>query len=134
MDRLTFLLKSIKPNKLLIFDTVGAIISSAITGLLLVPLSDQLGIQKTHLTLLAIIPIGFVFFNLINIVFRALSTIKAIVSIAILNIAYCVLSVLLLLQNSHSITGLAITYFVLEICLVLTLAFIEFGVSRYSSN
>ena len=113
MDRLTFLLKSIKPSKLLIFDTVGAIISSVINGLALLPLPDQFGIQKTHLTLLAIIPIGFVFLNLINIVFRALSTIKAIVSIAILKIAYFDLGVLLLLYNSPSITEIAITYFVL---------------------
>jgi len=46
MDRLTFLLKSIKPSKLLIFDTVGAIISSVINGLALLPLPDQFGIQK----------------------------------------------------------------------------------------
>tara|TARA_B100000902_G_scaffold260559_1_gene246830 strand:+ start:445 stop:633 length:189 start_codon:yes stop_codon:yes gene_type:complete len=62
---------------------------------------------------LAVIPIGFVFFNLIKSVFKASSSVKAIISIAILKIAYFDLGVLLLLYNSPSITEIAITYFVL---------------------
>ena len=113
------------PSKLFLLDSLGALLSAFLLGIVLVSYEDAFGVPTKTLHILAIIALIFAF-NSIYCYFRVNENWRIymrIVSIA--NLLYCCLTLLLIFWLSPAITLLGISYFVLEIIVVVSLALIE---------
>lgn len=116
-------------KKIFLIDSFGAFIS-AIILLMLPQFEKQFGISK-HLALI-LVPIPFIFF-----VFSCLSyklgneKWKFLLKIiAIANILYCCLTLYVTLTNLAALKMLGITYFIVEIFIIVTLAAFELKIAN----
>ena len=125
-----------RPGLIFVVDGLGAALSASIFLLLiLLDYAHIFGIPKQVLLWLAVLPIGFALFDLSCLVREKFRTTSKIVVIAILNIGYCILSMVLICFHMNSVTSIGWLYFVSEVILVLGLAIFELKVAkRLGSN
>ena len=118
------------PKKLFKIDGVGAILSAALLGIVLVELESVFGIPKSTLYFLAFLPCLFTvydFYCYFKIDNNLGSFIKV---IAITNLIYCCLSIGLATYHSEEIKILGWAYILIEIAIVSGLSIIELKVAK----
>ncbi len=118
---------SLTPRILFLIDGLGAIISALILGVILVRYNELIGMPVNSLYFLALLPLVFIFYDVycyLTIKNRLLSKVKGIVT---LNSLYCIISIIEIYINWKSLTSLGLTYFVLE--LIVLILIIRFEVS-----
>ncbi len=116
---------------LLWLDTFGALLSAFLLGVCLVHFQPLFGIPKSALYLLAIFPVIFACYDVYYLLLKPTQLAKGLKGIAIANVAYCLLSIVVSLKHFDEITFLGWAYIIIEIIIVLILAIIEF---RTASN
>jgi len=114
------------PKFLFILDSLGALLSAFMLGVVLVHFKSFFGIPITTLYILATLPLLFVAFDVYS-YFSADSQLGInLRRIAIINLSYCLLSLSLAFYHIELITVYGWIYIVIEIIIVLFIANLEF--------
>lgn len=116
---------SINPKKLFLVDGLGALFSAFMLGFVLVWLEEYFGIPIHILYILAVFPILFFIYDML--VFRFVEKrIRLFLKvISVLNILYCILSLILVFGHYQELRLLGWIYIISEILIVLIIAGIE---------
>lgn len=121
---------SSEPRKLFLFDGLGALLSAFLLGVVLVKFKDFFGIPTQTLYFLAFLPCVFAVYD-----FYCFARVKKnqgffLEVIAYINTIYCFLSLGLAFYHKEELTVWGWTYILLEIAIVLALAYIELVVAK----
>jgi hypothetical protein len=115
----------INPRKLFLLDGAGAILSAFLLGVVLVKLERFFGIPADTLYLLAILPVFFAIYDFCCYRNGLDKVGQFLRGIAILNVLYCVLSIVCAFYHIETITSLGWAYIIIEILIVLILVILE---------
>lgn len=118
------------PKKLFIIDGLGAILSAFLLGVVLVGFESIFGIPKSTLYCLAFFPCLFAIYDFYCFFMDGNNISLQLKGIAILNLLYCCLSVGLIIYHHHRITKYGWAYLMIEIIIVLALAYYELKTAR----
>ena len=120
----------LNPGKLFLIDGFGAIISAFLLGVVLVKFEEKIGVPVSVLYLLATIPLFFAAYDFYCCRKKQQKSGVLLKGIALLNLAYCCLSLGLLFYHFDTTTNLGCIYFIIEIAIVMFLVIIEFRVGN----
>ena len=118
------------PPKLFLIDGFGAILSAFLLGVVLVKYESVFGIPSSTLYFLATIPIFFAIYDFYCYRKGYFKSGLFLKGIAVLNIAYCFISIGFAIYHSRIITSLGRAYIAIEIVVVLILATIEYSAGQ----
>lgn len=118
-----------QPRQVFLIDALGALLTCFLLGVLLIWLQEYIGLSTNTLYKLAIIPIFFAVYSFSCFFFLEKNWSPYLKVIAVLNILYCVTTAILIFTSTE-ITPFGITYFLLEIIIVLAIAFIELQIAK----
>ena len=112
----------LNPKKLFLIDAMGALLSAFLLGVVLVKFKNLFGVPVSVLYLLTLFPVIFAVYDILCYL-KTKNNLKLFLkTIAYLNILYCFVSVVILLNRYKQITFLGYSYFLVEILIILTLA------------
>ena len=116
-------------KKIFLIDSLGALISAII--LLIIPLFErQFGISRNLALILVPLPIIFSVFSFISYKLDNEKWKSLLKIIAIANLFYCCLTLYIILTNFATLKKLGITYFVVEIFIIILLAKFELKIAN----
>lgn len=118
------------PKKLFLINGLGAILSAFLLGVVLVEFEIIFGIPSSVLYLLTTITIFFAIYDFYCYRKRHQKIGLLLNGIAVLNLVYCFISLVLVFYHFVTITILGCIYLLIEIAIVLFLAKIEFRVGK----
>lgn len=119
------------PHRLFLIDGLGALLSVFLLGYVLVQLQEIVGMPVRTLYILASIPILFAIYDFICYTKLSADLSQFLRYIAFANIVYCLFSLVMLVNHKESLTFLGMSYFIIEILIVLVLAYIELRISKF---
>lgn len=119
-----------KPNALFLVDSIGAFISAFCLLIISRYYSDYIGINHSTFQLLAILPIVFGIYSACCFLFVKRCFKPFIQIIALANLIYCLITLILLGTLFAEITILGLSYFVVELMIIALIISIEYKVSR----
>lgn len=126
--------KLIKYRQLFLLDGSGAILSAFLIGVVLVMYQFAIGMPIWELKILALMACGFAVHSLYS-YFRVTTRWRFHLKIvAINNLLYCCLTAVFVIYFCKELTLLGILYFVLEMALVIGLAYWEYKVATAQQN
>lgn len=118
-------LMTIHPKRLFLIDGCGALLSALLLGVVLVQFEEIIGMPRNILYILAALAGAFAIYSFSCSFLLAENWRPFMRGIAVINLSYCCLTAVLLFVFHHDLTALGMTYFVLEIMIVVALATIE---------
>ena len=120
------------PKSIFLLDGNGAILSVVFLGIILPSLQSFIGMPIRSLYFLAAIPVFFAFYDF-YLYFRTPKNWKPFLrAIAYANLIYCIISIGMVINHFPELTYLGITYFLLEIIIILIIVYIELKASASS--
>jgi len=111
------------PKSLFLIDAFGAMLSAFLLGIVLVRFDEIFGIPTTTLYFLSILPLLFIVYDFYSYKKSGLTQAMLLKGISRINLGYCVLSFGLAVCHFNSITILGWTYIIVEILIIIFLAF-----------
>jgi hypothetical protein len=118
-----------QPKWVFILDASGALLSALMLGLVLPAIQEWVGMPLRVLRLLSIIPVVYLIYDLL-VYYRTRSNFRIFIRvIALLNLAYCILSVGLMLLHWTNLTTLGKLYFLGECLIIIVIASLEWKVA-----
>ena len=117
------------PKQLFIVDGIGALTSAFLLGFVLVKFESVFGVPRAALYILAAIPLFFIVYDFIAYRFSTGRIPAFLKGIAILNLAYCLVSFGFAIYHSETVTMLGWVYIIGEIILVMSLAILELRIA-----
>ncbi len=124
------MLSNITFKKIFLIDSVGAIVTALMLSQVLAQFEHIFGMPQSTLFTLAGIASGFALYSITCYWLVKKHWRRYLIGIAVANIAYCILTLGLIIKLSDTITYLGIAYFGGEIILVVALAIFEFQFAR----
>lgn len=118
------------PKQLFLFDGIGALISAFFLGIVLVQLQTYIGMPKSTLIMLGVMALTYAVYSIGCFLFLKKNWSPFLKIIAAANLLHCVITVYLMVNNSETLTGLGIVYFVGEIIIVTAIALLELKVAN----
>ena len=118
-------MKTLSAKQLLFVDGIGAVVSAVMLGLVPPHFQRHIGMPITELYLLASLPIAFAVIDFYWLLFRKGNERAGLLLIAFANMAYSLLSMLLVIVNFELLTALGLSYFVIELLLLAALVAFE---------
>ena len=106
------------PRRMLLLDGAGALVSAFLSGVVLVRWHARVGIPPAVLYLLAAVALGLAAFDGCCYLSRRIRLPRALRTIAVLNVAYCALSLVLAAMHRDQLLPLAYGYLGLECIIV----------------
>lgn len=125
MHKFSELLNKINPNKLFLIDSLGALLSAFMLGFVLVKLAPMFGMPPKTLYLLSFIACVLSIYSFLCFVSRIKNWRPFMKITAIANLVYCCLTLGLVIFLFEGLTVLGVTYFILELIIIVTLAIFE---------
>lgn len=124
----------LNPKRLFLVDGFGALLSAFCLGVILTRFESFFGMPKNVLYFLAFLPCVFALYD-----FFCYKMVKDnwrpfLKVIAIANLLYCLLSIGFLIHDFQKLTILGIIYFVLELIIVIFIAYIELKVATKTKD
>jgi hypothetical protein len=113
------------PKKLLLFDAMGALVTSVLVGVILPHFENYIGLSTQVLYFLGGIAFIFFLYSGLSFSFAKTQYHRYLRVIAYANLAYCIVTWLLIFSQWPMVTLLGIGYFVVETLVVLLLVRIE---------
>ncbi|MEM1357945.1 MAG: hypothetical protein AAGF89_07095 [Bacteroidota bacterium] len=113
------------PRQLFLIDGIGALVSAFSLGVVLVYFEAVFGMPRKLLIPLALTAVLFALYSLTCYWKKPGNWQPFLRFIAIVNLLYCGVTICLVLQQYQNLTGLGITYFILELAIVIPLALFE---------
>ncbi|NRF37511.1 hypothetical protein [Pedobacter foliorum] len=120
---------AIKPRKLFMIDSFGAILTAFFLFVVLRNFDEYFGMPKSVLTYLSITGTLFFIYSASCFFFLKSHWTPFIIAVSIANLLYSILTMGLLIIYSPMLTVVGITYFLMEIAIVCGLAYIELNVA-----
>jgi hypothetical protein len=114
-----------KPRSLLLIDAAGALVSAFMLGIVLPGFEQFFGIPTATLYVLAILPLGFVLFDLLAYGLGRSNMALCLRIISVLNLLYVLLSLASALLVQDQLKWPGMVYLAGELCLVAWLAVLE---------
>jgi len=116
------------PSLVFLIDGAGALLSAILLGVILPAFQNLFGMPRQALYFLAVFPCLFLVYDL-SCYFRIRKNWGPFIrAIAAANLIYCGISIGLIVYHYAKLTGLGLTYFLLEIVVIIILVWIEFSV------
>ncbi len=115
----------LQPKTIFLIDGMGALVSAILLGLVLTKLETFFGLPKNVLHLLSGIALLLAVYSLSNAFMQNAKPSKRLKLIAVANLLYCLLTAVLLLIYYPKLTMFDVLYFIGELLIILSLAFIE---------
>ena len=119
------LLHKLQPKTIFLIDGIGALVSAVLLGLVLTKLETFFGLPKNVLYVLSGIAMLLAVYSLSNAFTQSANPSKRLKLIAVANLLYCLLTVLLLLVFYPQLTMFDVLYFIGELLIILSLASLE---------
>lgn len=116
---------TMNPKKLFLLDGFGALLSAFLLGVILTRFENTFGMPANALYFLAFLPCIFALYDFSCYLKLAKNQGSFLRVIAMANLVYCCISIGLMIQHFSSLTPLGLSYFVVEIAIIIFLAFIE---------
>jgi len=113
------------PYKLFLIDGTGAMVSALFLGIVLVKCNRYIGIPAQILYLLASVAVVLSMYSFTCYKKRVRNWKYWLKGISILNLLYCALTVLIVAYHWNQIKTLGVTYFFIEIILIIVIAVFE---------
>jgi uncharacterized membrane protein len=113
------------PKQIFLIDSLGAFLSSFLLGLITLKFHNIFGLPKAICCFLAILALLFAIYSLTCHYFIKKKWRRFLLFIIIANMSYCFLTIGLIFNHFDSITTLGLTYFILEVIIIIALVFIE---------
>jgi hypothetical protein len=119
------ILSKIQPQKLFLIDSLGALLSAMLLGLVLARFEKMYGMPQNMLYVLSVIPCVFAVYSFFCFLSKTENWRPLMKIIATANVLYCCLTAGLMVYFYPQLTVFGLIYFVLELIIVVSLAFIE---------
>ena len=119
---------------LFLIDGVGAAVSTFFLGVVLVDWNDIIGMPIPVLYVLATIALIFSIHSFASYFLIKADGHKTLKIVALLNILYCILTMVLVAVHYKNISLIGIGYFVIEVLIILALAKVEITTSIQKSK
>ncbi len=126
------MLSKLNPKNVFLIDGIGAGLTVAFLMLLVARFEDLFGMPQDIIGHLAIIGSLFACYSLLMFFLKPKKWRPLLTLIIGANIAYCVLTIVLMIMNSATMTYLGYAYFIGEIIIVLVLVAIEIKILNRS--
>lgn len=118
------------PRRLFLLDGFGAFLSAVLLGIVLVRLQPLVGMPTSVLYPLAGAATGFCLHSLGCAFFPPSNWRRSLLTVAIANLTYCLITLGLILSYSQQLRPLGWVYFLAEIAIVVPLATLEIVAAR----
>ena len=125
---------TIDPKRIFLIDGVGAIITATLLAAILAQFEDTFGMPQRAAYFLAAIAVCFAVYSLAIYFIGPENWRPFLMAIAIANLGYCVLTLILMFLFRSEITALGIAYFAAEILVVSALATYELITARQGTD
>jgi hypothetical protein len=126
------LLQKIEPKKLFLIDSLGALLSAIVLGLVLVRFIPIFGMPANVLLPLSYIALGFSIFSMICFLSKSEKWRPLMKIIGVANLTYCCITIGALIYLKDNITVFGYLYFVPEIVIIAGLSFLEIKIATNS--
>lgn len=114
-----------KPYQLFLIDGIGALVSAFSLGVVLVQFESVIGMSQALLFPLALAACLFATYSLTCYFKKPKNWRPFLRFIGVVNLLYCCVTIGLVIQQYQNLTGLGVTYFVLELAIIIPLALFE---------
>jgi hypothetical protein len=121
-------------KKLFLVDSLGALLSAILLGLVLAQFEKTFGMPQNVLYILAVLPCIFAVFSFVCFFSKTTNWRPLMKIIATANLLYCCLTAGLMVYFYQNLTVLGMTYFILEIIIVMSLAYLEWKTASNSTS
>ncbi|AHM62826.1 hypothetical protein D770_22905 [Flammeovirgaceae bacterium 311] len=118
-------LNKIEPRKLFLIDSLGGLLSAIMLGLILTRFENTFGMPEEVLYPLAFMACIFFTYSFICFLSKTANWRPYMKIIAITNLMYCCLTIVLIIYLYQKLTVLGLMYFILEIIVITVLAIVE---------
>ncbi len=118
-------LRTLKPKQLFLLDAFGAALSAFFLGFVLVKYQVYIGMPENVLYILALIPCLFIIYDLLCYVLLKDNWRPYLRIIAYANLLYCDTTLILSIYHFKKLTTLGLTYFTVELLLIIALSMLE---------
>lgn len=122
--------KTLTANKLFLIDSLGAVLSAFLLGVILVKYEDWIGMPADNLYLLATIAVIFAIYSFICYLIFKENGKPFLMAIVIANFLYCCITICLMIYHWEHLTLWGIIYFLLEVAIILILVKFEFAAAQ----
>lgn len=123
------LIPNIAPRQMFLVDSLGALVSALLLGIILVRFNDVFGLPVRVLYPLAAIALTFCLYSLGCYLLVRKKAKPYLQLIAVLNLLYCLLTIILVYYHHSMLSVLGYLYFMGEIIIITLLAYIELSVA-----
>jgi hypothetical protein len=113
------------PKTIFLIDGFGALLTAIILLAILMPFQDFFGMPKDILTFLSLIALAFAIYSFCCYFFLERNWKPFLFGISIANFFYCCLTLSLVYFCFAELTGLGVTYFMVEVLVVMGLVIVE---------
>lgn len=121
------------PKKLFLIDSIGALVTAILIGVVLRMFNDAFGMPVKALNVLSCIAVGFFIYSISCYFLVGKNWRTYLKLIAIANLLYCCLSIAYVIYFYSSLTVLGLAYFVGEVIIVNGIAWVELKMVGYKS-
>jgi hypothetical protein len=118
-------IRDVKLKTIFLIDAIGAITTAFLLMVVLRTFNQYIGLSKAVLSLLSIIAVLFAVYSSCCFMFSNKDSRKLLKPIIVANLAYCILTIGLLIFYQNSIKPLGVIYFAGEILVIFVIVYIE---------
>lgn len=124
--------RRLNKKSIFLLDGVGALVSALSLGIVLPAIQSWIGMPLKVLYLLATLALFFAAYSFTRYKFADLSNPVWLKGIIALNLSYCALSLFFVVTHFGLLTGLGLTYFILEKVIVIVIVGLELRILKRS--
>lgn len=121
------------PKKILLLDSVGALVSTIMLGVVLTTFEPVIGMPRSVLYVLAAIAFAFCIYSSLSYFLSGENWRPLLKGIFAANLLYCCLTIGLVIYLFEGLTTLGLLYFAGEVVVIISLATLEFSIARNGS-
>jgi hypothetical protein len=126
-------MRNLKLKSIFLIDAIGAITTAFLLMVVLRTFNQYIGLSKAVLSLLSIIAILFAVYSFCCFMFSEKDSQKLLKPIIVANLAYCILTIGLLIFYQNSIKPLGVIYFTGEVLVIFSLVYFEIKTLKSNS-
>ncbi len=124
---------SLNPRRLFLLDSLGALLTAFLNGVILTKFQDLFGMPPKVLTILSAIAFTYATYSICCYFFIGQNWRPYMKAIAFANLAYCCLTIGFVFAYYPSTTILGLSYFLAELIVIICLLVIELKTASYNA-
>jgi hypothetical protein len=128
------LVKRVSPKNLFLMDSMGALLTALMLGFVLTSFENVFGVPTRILYILSVLAFSYSVYSFVCYLKVKEKWRPFLKGIAVANLMYCFLTIGLVIYLRSALTQLGITYFLLEVMIILGLVVIELRKANSQHN